>query len=167
MQLDHLLRFTGVCPRIGRNSLRVGFAISSSTSVEYSSAVDSSADSSAESPINDSSVETSIVSPLFSVPEVEGRGWTSIDVAAHDLSGCIGRPGFEGPGFEGPGFGVSGFEGSGLGISGFSGSGFPGSGSGGSDANDADVEAVFFGRAVSFLRHMSQIKSPMLTRLET
>jgi hypothetical protein len=109
VQLVLLLRFTGVCPRVGRNSLRIGLAISSSTSVEYSSAVDSSAVSSAESPINDSSVETSIVSSLFWIPEVEGKGWTSIDVAADGLSRSI----------EGSGLGVLDLEVLDLGVLGF------------------------------------------------
>ena len=157
MQLVHLLRFTGVSPKVGRHSLRIGFAISSSTSVEYSSAVDSSADSSAEPPINDSSVETSIVSSLFWIPEVEGKGWTSIDVAADGLSCCIEHSGLGGSAFEGSGFEGSVFEGSGFGVSGFCCSGFRGSRSGGSNANDSDVEGTTFGRAVSFLRHMSQM----------
>ena len=70
----------------------------------------------------------------------------------------IGGSGFGGSGFGGSGFGNSGFR-----NSGFCGGGFWDSASGGSNADNSNV----FGRAVSFLRHKSQTRSPLLTRLET
>ena len=107
-------------------------------------------------------METSKISSSFWVPEVEGIEWvwgSRFGSSGSEGSGSEGS-GFEGSGFEGPGFEGPGFEGPG-----FCGLGFGRSGSGGSKA-DSDVEGTTFGGVVSFIRHGTQTKSPLLTRLE-